>query len=384
MAGIQSVKDTSGHPSGELSSPDMQQNYSYSTQPQAAPSASTRRSKYRDDDDPPLNIMADPRVFRGSNVANRVNRAGLKAGKEIVRRPERRRLSGGGFARTSSPPPVPGRQHADIQTEEYLEVLSDRPPEADISTQTPASLDRPSSPLFVRAKTGVDVETQILQGDLFDFDIEVEPLLEVLVGRTLHVAMLEVMQEEELAAIRQQQEEFEAVRNIELTEVQRLEAEARRKMQEKERRIRQERKRLEEQRELESKVAARAFAQQYISALHEDVFDVLEAEGKFVDPLKLEVEQDFMPALISDVRQRFGEYLLADALLTELLAKATQELQTLGEEALRLRKEQEEEEALERLRAEEERLQRERDAEAKAAEAAAAEREGDEEEEGND
>ena len=59
-------------------------------------------------------------------------------------------------------------------------------------------MDRPASPLFVRAKTGVDVVTQILPGDLFDFDLEVEPVLEVLVGKTIHVAMLELMQEEEL------------------------------------------------------------------------------------------------------------------------------------------------------------------------------------------
>jgi hypothetical protein len=62
-------------------------------------------------------------------------------------------------------------------------------------------MDRPASPLFVRACTGQDMETQILPGDLFDFDLEVEPLLEVLVGKSIHVAMLELMQEEELEAI---------------------------------------------------------------------------------------------------------------------------------------------------------------------------------------
>jgi hypothetical protein len=51
-------------------------------------------------------------------------------------------------------------------------------------------MDRPESPLFVKAKTGRDVETQIESGDLFDFDLEVEPILEILVGKTLHVSML--------------------------------------------------------------------------------------------------------------------------------------------------------------------------------------------------
>lgn len=253
----------------------------------------------------------------------------------------------------------------DIQTEEYLEVLSDRPEEKETFTQTPASLDRPSSPLFVRAKIGEDVETQILPGDLFDFDLEVEPLLEVLVGKTIHVAMLEVMQEEELEAIRLQQAEFEAVRNIELAEVQRLEAEVRRKTQEKARRLQQEQQRIEEQRKLESKVAARAFAEQYLGLLHDEVFDALEAEGRFVDPLRREVEEVFMPELLASVKSQYTLYLTASNTLRQLLDDASEEARQIGETAVREREEAALEAEVERLRLEEEvRLQQE---EAKAA-----------------
>ena len=35
-------------------------------------------------------------------------------------------------------------------------------------------MDRPVTPLFVPAKTGADVETQIMPGDLFNFDQEVK------------------------------------------------------------------------------------------------------------------------------------------------------------------------------------------------------------------
>ena len=35
-------------------------------------------------------------------------------------------------------------------------------------------MDRPPTPLFVPAKTGADVSTQILPGDLFDFDRDVK------------------------------------------------------------------------------------------------------------------------------------------------------------------------------------------------------------------
>ena len=38
-------------------------------------------------------------------------------------------------------------------------------------------MDRPPTPLFVPAKTGADVSTQILPGDLFDFDRDVKVLM---------------------------------------------------------------------------------------------------------------------------------------------------------------------------------------------------------------
>jgi hypothetical protein len=48
--------------------------------------------------------------------------------------------------------------------------------------------------------------------ELFDFDTEVEPLLEVLVGKVLEQALCEVLEEEELEAMRQHQTHFEAIR----------------------------------------------------------------------------------------------------------------------------------------------------------------------------
>lgn len=63
---------------------------------------------------------------------------------------------------------------------------------------------------------------------LFDFDVEVKPILEVLVGKTVEQSLLEVMEEEELSNLRQQQRQFEELRNVELAEQQRLEEQDRR------------------------------------------------------------------------------------------------------------------------------------------------------------
>ena len=93
---------------------------------------------------------------------------------------------------------------------------------------------------------------------LFDFDIEVKPILEVLVGKTIEQALLEVM---ELANLRVQQRHFEELRNAELVETQRLEEQERRHRGEKERRMKQQVDVLTKERDTGEKIAARAFAQ---------------------------------------------------------------------------------------------------------------------------
>ena len=60
-----------------------------------------------------------------------------------------------------SPEPVPGRVHMDVQTELYLEELSDKVQEADVQVQTDPFLDRPPSPLYIPPKTGQDKATQV-------------------------------------------------------------------------------------------------------------------------------------------------------------------------------------------------------------------------------
>ena len=69
-----------------------------------------------------------------------------------------------GRAPPRTPEPVDGRKHIDIQTDAYLEELTDTVPEVDNNTQTDAFLDRPPTPLFVPQKSGLDATTQIENG----------------------------------------------------------------------------------------------------------------------------------------------------------------------------------------------------------------------------
>ncbi|CAI9149189.1 unnamed protein product, partial [Rangifer tarandus platyrhynchus] len=134
--------------------------------------------------------------------------------------------------RLRTPVPVDGRQHVQLQTEPHLIELTERAQEFMAETQTDPWLDRPDTPMFRPHKEEIHASTQIQDGDLFDFDEEVVPILEVIVGKVLEQSICEVTEEEELAAIREQQEKFERIRAQEVIEYQRLAAAEKRRKEE--------------------------------------------------------------------------------------------------------------------------------------------------------
>lgn len=70
-------------------------------------------------------------------------------------------------------------------------------------------LPKPPSPKYIPKKTGIDKITQIGDYDLFDYDREVQPILNVLLSKTCEQAILEVEEETELSEIRKFKAEYE-------------------------------------------------------------------------------------------------------------------------------------------------------------------------------
>ncbi|KAH1172542.1 radial spoke head protein 3 homolog [Mauremys mutica] len=309
--------------------------YSYCSRPRALPA----RRRYRgapgpsEQEEEPVryaNLMYDRRVVRGNTYAlhtlpwtaqpdplefQRQREAHRKA---LARKRAKEQLQ------SRTPEPVEGRKHVDVQTELYLEELGDRIIEVDVECQTDAFLDRPPTPLFIPAKTGRDVATQIEEGELFDFDIEVKPMLEVLIGKIIEQALLEVMEEEELANLRTHQYAYEELRNAELAEVQRLEEQERRHREEKERRKNQQSQLLQKQKETSEKIAARAFAQRYLADLIPSVFSSLRESGYFYDPVERDVEKEFLPWVMAEVDKTLEKKILGRAVLDTLIREVVE------------------------------------------------------------
>ncbi|KAK6621111.1 hypothetical protein RUM43_011417 [Polyplax serrata] len=221
--------------------------------------------------------------------------------------------------RMGTPPPVDGRRHEPVQTERYLEELYDRPLETEAACQTDLFLDRPATPIYVPAKTGCDQDTQIWPGELFDFDVEVTPVLEVLVGKTVEQALMEVLEEEEIGDLRAQQRRFLELRAAEKAEEQRLEEEEKRLAEEKEKRMAEHEIALKLQKETEERVAAAMLSESYIADLVPNVLEGLKDAGFLVDEIKADVDHNFMPWLMTEVKTELTKMISSRDILGEII-----------------------------------------------------------------
>jgi len=105
--------------------------------------------------------MHDRRIMRGSTYAAMVIPAGTNPDAMVMDKsyPKKRTFKKPGVStkktkniypnrEISTPEPVHGRSHMEIQTSPYKEILTDKPPEREQGIATEFYLDRPPVPLF--------------------------------------------------------------------------------------------------------------------------------------------------------------------------------------------------------------------------------------------
>lgn len=76
--------------------------------------------------------------------------------------------------------------------------MTDKPPNYEQYCQTDFDPEPVQLRYYMPEKLGKDKETQIWDSDIFNFDKEVEPILNVICNKTLQISALEVREEEEL------------------------------------------------------------------------------------------------------------------------------------------------------------------------------------------
>eukprot|EP01041_Mallomonas_annulata_P003403 gene3403-6755_t len=297
--------------------------FSYST----APLPVKPRKKFRDTlDDGPTSLMCDPRVVRGNTHAMARTLASMKRDNEQKTKPIK--------TVEIKPPESPSRPTYSYEVPEFVSAELDlslylidngasRPSVKVAETQADEFKYRPDTPEYVPRKTGIDRETQVEDvRDLFNFDAEVAPMLEVIIKKTIEQAIFEVEAEEELVAIEQAVIKFNDDKNAEIEWMREKEKEYEAELIIKNNHLQAVQKTVWKQRKVKRTVASsRAMKEIYPSILQEAA-DELFLEGIWKVQEKEDMVDVEIPALMVEAKKKMKRYAIAEMILDELLLEA--------------------------------------------------------------
>ena len=204
---------------------------------------------------------------------------------------------------------------------------------ADVTTQTDAFTEPEPPTAYIPSKTGVDAATQIEHGALFDFDTEVEPLLCVIVGKTLEQSLLEVMEESELDSLQVSRHELEQQNEREGERLAAVEAETAKREKAKAQAMAEERARRRRELRTLSKVAAVAVARRIVSSVTAAASAHAAVEGRFVAPERDEIaayiSQKLVPAATQKLHTTHTAHEAVAALVQDAVALQRRQLADL-------------------------------------------------------
>ena len=159
-----------------------------------------------------------------------------------------------------------------ICTEKVKSFTRPKPMTFEVKVQTDP-LPEPPIPQFIwKEKEGVDVECQIEDEDLFNFDEEVKPLIHVLISKTLEDARREVLEEEELKEIIKQQEKYKNLFESNNKKARQMEEDEKNRFEEHKRRKEARNNIIQLTKTYQKKLKSRDMAKKYISKLRADTY----------------------------------------------------------------------------------------------------------------
>lgn len=304
------------------------------------------------------NLMFDPRVMRGVTCGQPVPLNAMDMNmNNAVRNPKRaskRQMVRQGKIRPK--PPSVKDIHENIKVEKkrvevplHLYLLEQEDPVSiqDESTQTDAFLEEPPSPKFIPRKTGVDTGAQVDPDEVFDYDRDVAPILEVVISKVMEQGLMEVRQEEELKSIARSKAFLEDKSRQRQAIAKSLEQKERGATKTKEQVMAEARVRADKEKDVHKKLASDVFANRWLVNLQQNAFADLDEHSYFRDPTDLAVAQ-FMPWLQSYSTDKIEELQEAqgwlDGMLGKTFEKGQDEVKAAHEERARQQAEREEEE----------------------------------------
>ena len=258
------------------------------------------KTKYRDDDESPLPLSSDPRVIRGSTTVLARKVASSKRSTAKMSRSLDNADFGRQLPRPSYQFEVQGHVGPDIDLTPYLIAKDDgvATKKKEVISQTDTFKDRPATPDYQPRKIGVDGATQVEDvRELFDFDAESDPIVSVIVGKTLEQAIFEVQHEEEMLALERQATDFHGVIEAEKQWQHSREADTIAEMREHRDQLNAAQSNRNEELRVTTTVAGSQMIKQLLPGIFETVVEGLYDDNSWRRPERADVEENcFFPA----------------------------------------------------------------------------------------
>ncbi|OAF70069.1 hypothetical protein A3Q56_02178 [Intoshia linei] len=255
-----------------------------------------------------VNIMHDKRIVRGNTYAKCYVPFSQVLSKKKLK-----------LNRTKKPVNLMTMEHPN----RVLEEITDRDIEIDDFWSSELYYDRPPSPKYEKPGIFKNAATEILPNELFNFDIQVIPILQFLVGTTIEKSLVEVSEENELKEMRCKESQFHFIRNIEISEREKLIQQNQRSLLEKKHRLNQTENIIEIINQNEQKNLKNKMVNSYVSGLTCTVLNTLKNQGVFYDPIKMDVKLNFIPWLtgetIVELSRRRINCMILDEIIKNIL-----------------------------------------------------------------
>ncbi|CAK94198.1 unnamed protein product (macronuclear) [Paramecium tetraurelia] len=198
----------------------------------------------------------------------------------------------------------PQVSHPKYRDQDLYEELTDLPDD-ESRIKPDYYIDRPATPEYKPLPKGIDRQTQIeaYEPDLFDYKLEVEPVLQVLVGKSVEQARMELIEESEREELQIQKAAFEKKRNAELMVTQRMEAAYVRRKEERERRLLQHKLYQDQMKLSQQKFIARALSKGVLKGVNSRILNDLQNLGLLRNDHILELKVNTLPWLVERIKQ---------------------------------------------------------------------------------
>jgi len=311
--------------------------YSFSSQPKAV---TATRKKYRDPGETNIEmyrdlketcIAWDKRVHRGNTYSMYTQNAIREALQDSVP-PDSAAIAAAAAATRKRVPkeksvfdmPLPEKDRIPVDLTMHLvakerEVISEA-----VEAQTDEFLPEPPPDQFQPQKTGVDACTQVEDGELFDFNYEVDPILDVLVNKTLEQSIMEVEEESEMEAMREFKDEWYQRQDTMMKDWQLQVDEEWVRWRKKEQVMREKREEKRREARVLLKIQAMTAAKAHLSKLVPNAVNDLQ-EVAFPDMKGMAINRIFLTQLLGGVHTEVHSQIQAERCVGELLASSARE-----------------------------------------------------------